>query len=160
MTIVRIVKLLENMKIGKILIAILLIAIFLVLVERESHVSPDIPIAVRLNGTVIEVDTAVTNQSRYQGLSGRDSLGSKNGLLFIFDKEDHYGIVMRDMNFSIDVIWINKEMEIVDIKPIFRPNDKSIAEPAEPALYVLEVNAGLTEIHDIEIGDKVQFINQ
>jgi uncharacterized protein len=150
------------MKIGKILILVLLIAIFLVLAERESHKIPgsDIPIAVRLNSTLIEVEVATTEKALYQGLSDRDVLKSNHGLLLVFDKEDYHSIVMRDMNFSIDVIWIDKNLEIVDIKTIFKPTDKNIAKPSQPALYVLEVNAGLTGIHDIKIGDKVQFINQ
>ena len=150
------------MKIGKVLILLLLIGIFLVLVDRESQRIPgsNIPIAVRLNGVVVEVETATTERARYEGLSGRSELGSKNGLLFIFDEEDYHAIVMRDMRFSIDVIWISEDMEIVDIKPIFRPWDRTIALPSQPALYVLEVNAGLTDIHEIKIGSSVQFITQ
>lgn len=157
-TTVRIEKLPENMKIVKVIIFFILLALFLIVRESSHPPLSTVPIAVRLNGLIVEVETAYTEQARYLGLSNRKSLGEKNGLLMVFDEEGEYGIVMRDMNFSIDVIWIDDDFKIVTIAPLLRPSFKGTAYPSAPARYVLEVNAGLTDEHDIKEGDEIQFI--
>lgn len=93
-----------------------------------------------------------------QGLSGRKSLGENEAMLFVFSEEGRHGFWMKDMNFPIDIIWIN-DGKIVYIKrnaPIPISLKPEIYEPTEPAKYVLEISAGLSEKYGFMEGDSVK----
>jgi len=101
-------------------------------------------------------EVADTEKKRRVGLSGRESLKEGQGMLFIFDNEDKHGIWMRDMNFPIDIAWIDEELNIVDIKSSAEPESyPEVFYPIQKSLYVVEMMAGLLRTNDIKIGEKV-----
>lgn len=106
----------------------------------------------------IPVLIAETNEELRRGLSGMASLDKGAGMLFIFPKADTYTFWMPNMNFPIDIIWINDGV-VVDIhhnvSNEFDLDNPKIYTPKEPAQYILEVNAGIAEEHNIKIGDSV-----
>jgi len=105
----------------------------------------------------VDVHVANTEVSREQGLSGVTELGAKEGLLMIFDKPDYYAIWMKEMNFPLDVIWIDNNLRIVDITESILPESyPSIFEPKEPARMALEVNARFAATYHIKVGDTVR----
>lgn len=75
---------------------------------------------VLIGGKKIRVDIADTVVTRTQGLSGRTSLAETDGMLFVFENADRYGFWMKDMNFAIDIIWIDPEKNIVYIEKVYR----------------------------------------
>lgn len=111
---------------------------------------------------VIPVDLAKTSAEVKKGLSGRLSLPADRGLLFFFSKPAIYQFWMPDMHFPIDIIWIDGG-KIVDISASvsndFDPENPIFYKPRQPAQYVLEVNAGFSAKHDINIGDTIIFEN-
>jgi len=92
------------------------------------------------------------------GLSGRESLGENEGMLFVFEVADNRYFWMKDMNFSIDIVWIGENKEVVDIiKNVTPESYPEKFSPKTPAKYVLEVNAGFSDEYKIKIGDLVEF---
>lgn len=125
-------------------------ATFHVVLRGEEHTPPPhaqgVQVAqvaqVTLGATVIEAQVARTKAARMRGLGGRASLRQGEGMLFIFDRVDTHGIWMRDMQFALDVLWINEDFKVVDIRRGFTPDTfPEVATPAHPARYVLEVPA-------------------
>ena len=95
-----------------------------------------------------------------KGLSGRASLAPERGMLFIFPKPDYYRFWMPDMHFPIDIIWIadGKVAGITkNVSPEFDPSNPHFYLPPVAVRYVLEVNAGFSEMHGIAAGDPVTF---
>lgn len=94
------------------------------------------------NGEIIDAEVVSTNLAREEGLSGRESLSKKRGLLFVFPSQGVFSFWMKDMKFPIDIIWVNERGVIVDIVENAKPEDypNSYANKA-PALYVLEIPA-------------------
>lgn len=109
--------------------------------------------------TTFPVDLALTPAERTQGLSGRASLKKDTGLFFVFESSDKYGFWMKDMNFSIDILWIDESMKIVHIEPSVSPSTypKSFVSPV-PARFVLELPAGTAKTHKIQMGDSINFL--
>ncbi|OGY57883.1 MAG: hypothetical protein A3E61_02620 [Candidatus Colwellbacteria bacterium RIFCSPHIGHO2_12_FULL_43_12] len=98
-----------------------------------------------IDGNEFSVQIADSIDERDKGLSGRNSLGGKEGLLFVFDESDEYGFWMKDMKFPIDIIWIENN-EVVYVLPNVKPDSyPSVFYPPQPANKVLEINAGLSE---------------
>jgi len=66
---------------------------------------------------------------------------------------------MKDMQFAIDILWIDENKKIVDITHNAVPESyPSIFQPNSPTKYVLEVNAGWAERNKIAFGENVEFL--
>src|SRR3989344_4284483 len=118
---------------------------------------------VSLTAKTLSIDAQVvaTPSDRKKGLSGRESLPLNHGMLFVFEQKAQYGIWMKDMQFPIDIIWIGEDKRIVDI--VFsatvekgkRDSELTVYKPKEAAKYILEINAGLSRLHELSVGDLV-----
>ena len=113
-----------------------------------------------IGGENLEIELVVNEKSRARGLSGRESLGERAGMLFVFESEDKHSFWMKDMNFSIDIIWMNEDLEVVHMEKSVSPDTyPQIFIPKENAKYVLEVLAGFSEKVNLKIGQKAQFLS-
>src|SRR3989344_8940875 len=61
---------------------------------------------IKIGQKTIFIEIADTQEKQKKGLSGRDNLPEDSGMLFVFKEEGHHQFWMKDMNFSIDIIWI------------------------------------------------------
>jgi uncharacterized membrane protein (UPF0127 family) len=97
-----------------------------------------------------------TDGSRELGLSGRTGLGKKEGMLFIFDKPGRYGFWMKDMLFSIDMVWINENGLVVHVEKNVKPESypKAFINTLD-ATYVLEIASGNADTYGIVVGAKL-----
>ena len=99
-------------------------------------------------------------RSRSQGLSGRKELGSDEGMLFVFEDLGLHSFWMRGMEFPLDFIWI-RDGEVVGIESNAQPDnsaDPKIYFPPEPIDNVLEINAGMSDIFNLKVGDEVYLL--
>ncbi len=115
-------------------------------------------ITIFINDQEFRAEIADTDEKRVLGLSGRENLPEDSGLLFIFPTSDYYPFWMKDMNFPIDILWIDENWTIVDITENVQPESyPQTFRPQTPAKYVLEINAGLSKDLNIKRGDKIRF---
>lgn len=103
-----------------------------------------------------EVQLADTVAERRQGLSGQDALENDEGMLFVFEEKGKHGFWMKDMKFSIDIIWIDENLTVIHLEEGVSPDTfpESFA-PSVDAHYVLEVYTGQAEAQGIDLGDRV-----
>jgi len=120
---------------------------------------------VELSGERLYVAVARTPAHMYKGLGGRESMDSIDGMIFLFAYSDRQVIVMRDMVFPIDIVWLDQGV-VVDIAPSV-PVEQGIPEadlrryiPRKPANAVLELSAGWAVKHSLKIGDRLTVIGQ
>jgi len=145
------------------LAALFLIALILFLFNRKSVLAPEFlgdykTVEIKINGCIINVEIADTAAKRAKGLSGRKSLAENSGMFFVFNRPDYYSFWMKDMNFSLDFIWINGN-EIVEITRNVKPEDyqpPNSLVPKNKIDKVLEVNAGVAQQNGIQEGDKLE----
>jgi len=118
---------------------------------------------VEIGGQTIKVLVADTVSHQTKGWSGAGDMGSVQGMWHKFNSRAYHMMVMRDMEFSLDIVWIDNGM-IVDIAPNLPPEKNKTEEeltlyrPRLPANNVLELPAGFTADNGIKIGDRVKFI--
>jgi len=77
-------------------------------------------------------------------------------LVFTFSKEERWSLHMLFVFFPIDVLWLNKDKKVVDIRQKFRPFSL-LAKPQKKARYIIELPAGAIKNSRTEIGDKILF---
>ncbi len=128
------------------------------LVSDPENLIPENIKYVEIAGENIKVDLALTPDEQAKGLSGRGELKEQEGMLFVFEKPAKHVFWMKDMNFPIDIIWLNENREIVYIKTDARPElFPETYAPNENAKYVLEVVSGFSDKNNLKVGDQVQF---
>ena len=114
-----------------------------------------------VNGKVFEVQVADTNYLLEKGLSGHVPLSDNQGMFFVFNKPDKYGFWMKDMKFSIDIIWIDSNFQIIHIEKSVKPDTyPKVFYPSSSAQYVLEILAGQSDKVNLKIGDSVKFVKK
>ena len=139
---------------------ILLLSVVLLIYKGvSSQVMMDSPYLQRdltVGGEHVRVDIADTQLLRERGLSGRTRLIPRTGMLFVFPTDGHYAFWMKDMSFSIDMLWLASDGTIVgyfeNVAPETYP--KSFA-PEGIARYVLELPGGYVLAHGVKVGDAV-----
>ena len=78
------------------------------------------------------------------------------GMLFIFPADAMQSFWMRNTLISLDMIFINSNKKIVTIHKNTKVLSDQSYPSTSPARYVLEVNAGFTAKHNIQVGDQVE----
>lgn len=126
----------------------------------QDNTSPGSP-QVCLGERCYTVEIADTNAKRQLGLMNRGRLDSDSGMLFVFEKEEIHTFWMKNTLIPLDMIWIDSDLRIVDIKEAepCRADPCPVYEPTGKALYVLEVNKGEAERIGFSIRDLVLFRN-
>lgn len=109
------------------------------------------------------MELAITGHEQTQGLSGRAELAAGSGMLFVWAQESRRSFWMPDMNFPLDLVWINGDCTIVEITrdaPPQAPGQSRADLPryiVDGVQYVLEINAGESAHYAINPGDRVAF---
>jgi len=103
----------------------------------------------------IDIEIAEDDEARGQGLMYRNKMLESQGMFFIFDREQPQSFWMRNTPLSLDIIFVNKNNEIVKIHKDTTPFSESSYATLSPAIYVVEVIAGYTDTYGISEGDKI-----
>jgi uncharacterized membrane protein (UPF0127 family) len=106
---------------------------------------------------VIDAELAVTAEELRTGLSEHESLDENEGMLFIYDSEDDRTFAMPNMDFPIDIIFINSDGEITTIYEAPTEEDQTdLTEYSGRAQWVLEVRYEYSVDNGIDNGDRVE----
>lgn len=109
----------------------------------------------------VYIDIADDPYEQSRGLMFRKSLESNNGMLFVFEDLTNRSFWMKNTYIPLDMIFIDNNLRIVDIKenvpPCLRENPCPSYPSTDPAKYVLEVNGGFVRENRIKIGDMLDF---
>ncbi len=142
-------------------VAAISFAVFTLIPKNGSNnTSPETTTpSLSINGRVIYLEIADTEQKRTEGLSGRDSLPQNSGMLFVFDTPGQYEFWMNEMRFPLDFIWLNENKVVQTDENIPAPPKDALPAFIRPEYAVdkvLEVNAGFIKSASIKIGDEVK----
>ena len=117
---------------------------------------------VKIAGQQFQVLVADNYKHFIKGLSDRKDLGNYGGMLFVFPSRTQHAMVMRDMLFSLDIVWLSGG-KVIDIAPNLPrenhgvPEDQlKIYQARTDSDMVLEVPAGFMERTGLKVGDEIQ----
>jgi len=103
----------------------------------------------------LRVEVVSTPETLRRGLSGRNQLPARNGMLFVFDKEARQSMWMPNMKFPLDILWLDANMKIVNISygamPCVDGGQCPSISSYYRAKYGIEITAGGAK--DFKIGD-------
>lgn len=98
-----------------------------------------------------------TEAELQKGLSGTESLASDQAVLFVFPHEAKWGIWMKDMNYPLDILWLDRGSKVVHMVADARPSSypKTTFTPNTKARYVIELPSGTIKATGISKGSFV-----
>ena len=105
----------------------------------------------------VHVEIVDDDRSRELGLMYRRSMGADFGMLFVFDSSAVQSFWMKNTVLPLDMIFVNERGRVVTIHHDTRPYSLQTYASTEPALYVVEVNAGFARLHGLSAGDRMEW---
>lgn len=105
-----------------------------------------------------DIRIADDDRTRTQGLSGTSDIASDEAMVFIFDSNSRHGIWMKDMNYAIDVVWLDESRRVVDYVVDVTPDSyPRTFQPKEDARYIVELKSGTVRAKGIRFQDQAIF---
>lgn len=101
---------------------------------------------------------ADTDELREKGLGDRTSLDPRDAMLFVFQDNTRHFFWMKDMEFPIDIVWLNTDKKVIHIeKGVATSTYPNPFGPQDNSQYVIEYNAGISDEIRLNEGDKINF---
>jgi uncharacterized membrane protein (UPF0127 family) len=102
----------------------------------------------------LRVQIADTPSKQSIGLSGRQSLGDIDGMLFVFAQPGRYDFWMRNTAIPLSIAFADATGKIIAIQDM-APETDTRHSPNGDYLYALEVAQGDFSQRDIRVGDRL-----
>jgi uncharacterized membrane protein (UPF0127 family) len=107
------------------------------------------------------VEVVQTPEQLRKGLSDRPYLAPRNGMLFIFASVGVQSMWMPNMNFPLDIVWIDSNKTVMKIEENVKPcsgnhNCRSYSSDY-PVKYAIELNASDAKRIGLYVGLKLSF---
>jgi len=119
--------------------------------EIQETYGPLIPIY--FGQVQMRASVADTDGERQRGLSLTPSLPVGIVKLFVFDVPVVAPFWMKDMNYPIDILWLDSGKKIIHVESNLDPKTyPTTFGPTEPSLYVIETPAGLAVREGMNVG--------
>ena len=106
---------------------------------------------------IVDLEIAESDYETQTGLMYRHSMEDNQAMLFIFKDDQPRSFYMKNTEFALDIIYINSKKEIVSIQKNAKPYDKTSLPSNVPAMYVLEIKGGLSDVWGLENGDTIEW---
>ena len=107
-----------------------------------------------IGNETLSVEIASTPEERARGLMYRDSLGSEEGMLFVFPSEEKAAFWMKNTPLPLSIAFIDRDGIITEIQDM-GPFDTTMHISKKRVKYALEVKQGWFRERGIEPGQKV-----
>ena len=114
--------------------------------------------SVELGGKTFSVEIADTREKQALGLMFRDSMPADAGMIFLFPNEAPRSFWMKNCRIPLDIMYFDKDMKMVSISantPPCRVERCPNYPSTGPAMYVLELNAGVASELGVGPGDQL-----
>lgn len=126
--------------------------------------APRWAVAVLPSGHEFTLEVAADDASRARGYMGRERIGPREGMIFVFDADGRHAFWMKDCKTSIDMVWLDANLRVVWIAksqpPCPTTGDCPSIAPPEPARYVLEFAGGTAAAESLATGSSVVVLSE
>lgn len=115
-------------------------------------------VATFAHGYRLEVEIADTTPLREFGLMHREFLAENQGMLFVYPDLALRGVWMKNTLLTLDIVFLSADGAIVSMLRNLTPCIKDscpVYTSKVPAQYMLEVNSGFIDKHQLQAGQKV-----
>jgi uncharacterized membrane protein (UPF0127 family) len=109
-----------------------------------------------LAGEKFDVEVARSREEQQRGLMFRKRLGSREGMLFAYDRDQQLSFYMKNTEIPLSIAFIAADGEILEIRDMEPLSLKTISS-RRAVRYALEVPLGTFRTLNLKAGDRVVF---
>lgn len=102
-----------------------------------------------------DIYLALTREQQVRGLMRVRSLPASTGMLFVYAAEDYHSMWMKNTFIPLDILFAKSDGSVISIAENTVPQSLESIGSTEPVMFVLELNAGITEHLAIEPGSQL-----
>jgi uncharacterized membrane protein (UPF0127 family) len=136
-----------------------LLALFSTCAASLAAAAPRWAVAVAPSGHSFSLEVASDDASRQKGYMGRDVVGPREGMIFVFDDDSVHSFWMKDCKVALDMVWLDAHQRVVWVeanrKPCPATGDCPSITPKAAARYVVEFAAGTAAAESLKPGDSI-----
>ena len=112
-------------------------------------------IRITIDGHPFEMQMTQTQAESQKGLMFVDKMDDDKGMVFPINPQIEPSFWMKNTLIPLDLLFVDKDHKITHIVKSARPLSLKHLKGPKGTHYVIEVNGGLTDKMNIDIGDKV-----
>ena len=135
---------------------LLMSAALAVLSAAAGCQSPVEKVAIQAGGQDLLVEVARTEAQREHGLMGRKNLGPRDGMIFVFDRDQRLSFWMKNTPTPLSIAFLSAEGKVLQIEDM-EPFSEKVTLSRLSARYALEMRQGAFAALGIKEGDTVTF---
>jgi len=122
--------------------------------KGQSKTTADGKVALSINGRPLWVEVARTPAMRQRGLMYRESLDPKEGMLFVFEKDQVLSFWMKDTGIPLSIAFLDKNGKVTDIIDM-EPYSTQPVRSSRLCRYAIEANRNFFTEAGLLVGDRV-----
>jgi uncharacterized protein len=130
------------------------LAVLTLLALMSCGPSPE-RITIRIRGVDFSVEVARTEQEKARGLMKRNSLDRRQGMIFVFEQDDHLSFWMKDTSIPLSIGFISQDGRITEIRDMDPFSLKTI-KSRYSCRYALELAKGAFQDAGAAEGDTIE----
>ncbi len=139
--------------IALVLILIITLVVLVIIPMYKSTID------LRLGDGVFRARVATDTTDRSKVISNATRLDDNWAILLAFPNEDKWGVEVKDIKVSADVVWLDKDKKVINAVTDISPDELStkIYYSQSSAKYLIEFPAGTVKSKSINKGDSAVF---
>jgi uncharacterized protein len=98
-------------------------------------------ITLTVGGQAFTVEVARTDAERQKGLMERSSLGAREGMLFVFDRDEHLDFWMKNTRIPLSIAFLASDGRILEVADM-QPFSMKTVRSRFSSRYALELRQG------------------
>lgn len=114
---------------------------------------PTVPLTAGMH--VIQAEVAATPTQQMIGMMGRRSMGTNEGMLFVYEQPDRLCFWMRNTLIPLSIAFVADDGRIVHLADM-KPLDETSHCSTEPVRFALEMNQGWFAKRGMKKGDRLR----
>lgn len=142
------------------LFTIMLVLVALAACEKQQEGTKFPTIPVKIIGAAgtynLSLEVAKTEEEKARGLMFRETLAPDAGMIFLYPQPQKITMWMKNTPLSLDMVFVGSDNKISGIITNTEPFSERLIESEDPAIAVIEFNAGTAKRLGLAIGDVVE----
>jgi uncharacterized membrane protein (UPF0127 family) len=112
-------------------------------------------ISVRIGGVPFRLEVARTEEQKARGLMHRRSLGEREGMLFVYEADEHLSFWMKNTTIPLTLVFLSREGEILQIAEL-KPLSLRPVTSERAARHALELPLGALDRLGVGVGERIE----
>ena len=116
--------------------------------EKEEIVS------ITVGNDIYHIEVARTREEQSRGLMYRESLGTDEGMIFIYEEDRKLSFWMKNTYIPLSIAFVAKDGIIKEIHQL-KPESLTPVKSTHSVRYALELPSGSFKRSNVKVGDKI-----